>query len=82
MKTDELRRVLASLSVDPRLYDLSGSSPAASEGIVLGYEKGRWTVFSYERNRWHTYAEFDSEHDACALVLRLLSDPAYGKPSS
>jgi hypothetical protein len=41
MKTDELRKALASISVNPRLYPPNGSSPAASDGIVLGYENGR-----------------------------------------
>lgn len=77
MNTRELRQSLASLSVDPRFYDLNGSSPAASEGIVLGYENGYWRVSSFERNHWYVYGEFEKEDDACALVLKLLSDPAY-----
>ncbi len=79
MKREELQRTLDSLSVDPKLYDLKGSSPAASEGIVLGYQHGRWAVHSFERNHWYTYGEFESEDDACALALKLLSDPAYRK---
>jgi hypothetical protein len=77
MNTRELRRALASFSVDPRFYDLDGASPAASEGIVLGYENGQWRVSSFERNHWYVYGEFENEDDACALVLKLLSDPAY-----
>jgi hypothetical protein len=80
VKIDELKRTLDSLSVDTRLYDLNGLSPQASEGIVLGFDHGRWIVRSFERNHRYTYGELESEDEACALMLKLLSDPAYQQP--
>lgn len=77
MTVDELRQKLIAFGVDSRTYNLEGSSPAASEGIVLGFEGGRWVVRSFEKNHWYTYGEYEAEDDACALMLKLLSDPAY-----
>jgi hypothetical protein len=77
MTVHELRQQLDALGVDSRSYNLEGLSPAASEGLVLGIEGGRWAVRSFERNHWYKYGEYETESEACALMLKLLSDPAY-----
>lgn len=77
MTVAELGKLLASIGVNPRRYDLSGSEPAASEGIVIGLEGGKWSVRHFERGSWYTLGTFNDESVACEEALRRLRDPFY-----
>jgi hypothetical protein len=77
MNISALREELNRIGVGPRRYRLDGTSPDASEGLVLSKEGDVWLVRHFERGSWYTLRTCYVEAEACRAFLEYASDPFY-----
>ena len=77
MNREELKEVLDKEKIDPHYYSLDGLAGGPYDNVmILEKEGSRWLVYYYERGeKWDIHV-FETEDEACKLLLqRILRYP-------